>query len=185
METNFRIDIRGDNIPFQEFNGRIYRLHSNAKYFTSHKWFMHRHVWEYFNGPIPKGFHVHHKDQNKWNNNIQNLELKEAKSHMSGHVKERFKNNPEWAKEFQRKGIAAAPEWHRSESGIEWHKQHAAAHGFGSPSNIKKDCNQCGKAFVDKSPTGHAKFCHANCKAKALRARYKAAGKCIRLRDRK
>ena len=37
--------------------------------------FIHRLVWEEFNGVIPKGLQINHKDGNKSNNHIDNLEL--------------------------------------------------------------------------------------------------------------
>jgi hypothetical protein len=42
-------------------------------------------VWEATNGPIPEGFVVHHKDENKINNAIENLELKEWGEHSAHH----------------------------------------------------------------------------------------------------
>ncbi|MBQ7023530.1 MAG: HNH endonuclease [Akkermansia sp.] len=36
---------------------------------------VHRLVWEVFNGPIPEGMTVNHKDENKLNNSLSNLEL--------------------------------------------------------------------------------------------------------------
>jgi len=36
---------------------------------------LHRVVWEEANGPIPRGFVVHHKDLDQKNNSIENLEL--------------------------------------------------------------------------------------------------------------
>ena len=35
----------------------------------------HRAVWEAFYGSIPSGLHINHKDQDKTNNSIENLEL--------------------------------------------------------------------------------------------------------------
>lgn len=42
---------------------------------------LHRHVWEKHFGPIPKGYHIHHKDGNKLNNDISNLECLSASDH--------------------------------------------------------------------------------------------------------
>ena len=36
---------------------------------------LHRYIWEKNNGPIPEGYVVHHKDHNKMNNDISNLEM--------------------------------------------------------------------------------------------------------------
>ena len=42
---------------------------------------MHVYVWEYFNGPISKGYHIHHIDGDKSNNDIQNLQMLSATEH--------------------------------------------------------------------------------------------------------
>lgn len=39
------------------------------------KWTTHRITWIYHYGPIPKGFEIDHKNQNKFDNNIENLRL--------------------------------------------------------------------------------------------------------------
>jgi len=36
---------------------------------------LHRAVWSFFNGPIPDGYHVHHKNHNSFDNRIENLEI--------------------------------------------------------------------------------------------------------------
>ena len=36
---------------------------------------VHRLTWEAFNGPIPEGLQINHKDENKSNNSLVNLEL--------------------------------------------------------------------------------------------------------------
>lgn len=36
---------------------------------------LHRVIWFYFNGEIPKGLEINHKDENKTNNSLDNLEL--------------------------------------------------------------------------------------------------------------
>ena len=38
-------------------------------------YFVHRLIWEAFNGPIPKGLQINHKDENKRNNCLSNLEV--------------------------------------------------------------------------------------------------------------
>ena len=45
----------------------------------------HRIVWKRHKGPIPKGMHIHHKDDNKLNNDIDNLELIDPITHRRLH----------------------------------------------------------------------------------------------------
>lgn len=49
----------------------------------------HRIVWKRHNGPIPKGMHVHHKDGDRLNNVIENLELVDGTEHTRMHRQER------------------------------------------------------------------------------------------------
>ena len=43
---------------------------------SKHKMYLvHRLIWEAFNGPIPKGLQINHKDENKLNNCLNNLEV--------------------------------------------------------------------------------------------------------------
>ena len=44
----------------------------NSKY---KNYYVHRLIWEAFNGPIPKGMQINHKDENKRNNCLSNLEM--------------------------------------------------------------------------------------------------------------
>ena len=55
-------------------NNGYYRvsLSWNSKY---KYYYVHRLIWEAFNGPIPKGLQINHKDENKLNNCLNNLEV--------------------------------------------------------------------------------------------------------------
>ena len=48
------------------------KLRRNKKRFNR---YVHRLVWEAFNGEIPKGFEINHIDHDKSNNSLSNLEL--------------------------------------------------------------------------------------------------------------
>lgn len=50
---------------------------------------MHRYVWEFYNGKIPAFCQVHHKDGNKDNNDIDNLELLRSGEHQKQHWQNR------------------------------------------------------------------------------------------------
>jgi len=74
-------------------NGKVFSHCHNWKYirtsvsYMNKKFYIHRLVWQYHNGPILDGFDIHHKDENKHNNNIDNLELIEKRKHKSSHKK--------------------------------------------------------------------------------------------------
>lgn len=124
---------------------------------------LHRYIWEKYNGPIPKGYEIHHVDENKDNNDISNLMCLSNHDHQSHHGKERTVNNPKWLKKFHDAGVAAAPEWHASKAGHEWHKRHYETMKDSLHKTFDFKCQQCGKSFV-----GHynSKFCSNNCKSK-------------------
>lgn len=43
-------------------------------------------IWEIHNGPIPDGMEVHHIDEDKANNTIENLQLLDARTHQRLHA---------------------------------------------------------------------------------------------------
>lgn len=49
-------------------------------------------VWEAANGPVPKGYHIHHKDENTSNNKLSNLVCWTASKHKTYHLVQRFKD---------------------------------------------------------------------------------------------
>jgi len=53
-------------------------------------------VWEKHNGKIPEGYSIHHKDGNKLNNNITNLELVKALTHKRIHSGCKLINGEWW-----------------------------------------------------------------------------------------
>ena len=73
--------------PTQEFNGRSYSLKPTGYYAqtSGERRHMHRDVWEYHHGPIPPGWDVHHIDEDKSNNDIDNLECLPKADHTRLH----------------------------------------------------------------------------------------------------
>lgn len=45
--------------------------------------YVHRAVWEAFNGPIPEGLQINHLDENKLNNSLNNLSLVTPRENMN------------------------------------------------------------------------------------------------------
>jgi len=67
----------------QKFNGVIYRKSTNGYFNINHS--IHREVWTYFKGNIPDSYDVHHKDGNKCNNDISNLQIANRAIHRKLH----------------------------------------------------------------------------------------------------
>lgn len=69
--------LRGPNFqPVKEYDGKKFTLRNTGYYglTTNKRTLMHRYVWEKINGEIPKGWDIHHIDNDKSNNDISNLE---------------------------------------------------------------------------------------------------------------
>ena len=112
---------------------------------------MHRYVWEYYNGTIPNGYVIHHKDKNKINNDIDNLECLPNRDHS---VRHNINKSP---KQIQRdieslaKARIKAIEWHKSEAGRECSRKNAKRlieQGILNPITTYT-CETCGKQFLE------------------------------------
>lgn len=125
---------------------------------------LHRVVWEYFNGEIPKHYHVHHIDKNKDNNDVSNLELIECRVHLSKHGKLNFEANRSKCLKHLDDIREKAKAWHCSLEGKEWHSKHAklVAEGISYVTNI---CEECGAEYEVKAPySKRSRFCSGRCK---------------------
>ena len=84
------------------FNGIEYKLMGQGKYYLSqsknnegrkHAKGLHVAIWEFHNKKtVPKGYQIHHKDFNPYNNDISNLECISIKQHAKIHAKRNFEN---------------------------------------------------------------------------------------------
>lgn len=155
----------------QEFMGERYYL--CGQYFQRKGVRLHRSVWEYHNGAIPEGYHIHHIDGDKANNGLENLALMPGLDHVNAHA--RSEERRENGRRAIKLAIAKAPEWHGSEAGKAWHSEHAKAYWANAPEN-EYVCTMCGKVYTTKAVrhTGNH-FCHPNCRA--MYARKKREGK--------
>lgn len=163
METTTGTMRDGRVIPAQIFNGKEYHLYPGERYFSRHNKRLHRVVWEYYNGPIPKGYHIHHKDGNPWHNDIENLELVEGSEHISEHGLEHAAKDIEKLRANMRLANEASKEWHRSPEGRAWHSKHAKEQA--PRERVEYTCDFCGTRYVSqKIGTAHH-FCSNRCAA--------------------
>lgn len=147
----------------QEFAGTRYYL--CGRYFQHRGERLHRAVYEAAHGPVPDGFHVHHCDHDRANNQLANLELRPAFDHLSHHSA-----NPTDA---QRAARARNAREHASKgnarlSGEE--RATAAKRGWDDVARHEVTCAVCGAGFSTPFP-GRARYCGGTCRARARRAR--------------
>lgn len=151
---------------YLEFNGEYFSQEPETGYWqnTKTRERMHRYVWRHYYGEIPKGFHVHHIDGNKSNNDISNLTLLTHSAHMKLHG---ANLSPEMLKKRQEncdriRGLTKA--WHASDEGRAWHKQQYEK--TKDKLHVEKEfvCENCGKKFRATN-VGLNRFCCNACKS--------------------
>ncbi len=155
----------------QEFCGKVFTKYKGTSYYKGYlwgkRWFLHRAVWAGWNGKIPKGKHIHHKDHNSSNNEPENLELMDAGRHLSEHMTpERRQKQREWIKKI----APLTKKWHSSEEGRAWHRLHGKK-AFQTRKPVERDCAHCHTPFLTLQFAKSTRFCHQNCKMKARRRR--------------
>ncbi len=159
MQKRPRIKIVSDTI--QEFMGVRYYLCGH--YFQHKGSRLHRRVWEAYRGEIPKGQHVHHQDGDVSNNRIANLQMVSAAEHRRIH-------GPNSGSSFTEEDRGKAAERHKSEAGLEWHREHYKRHSAKAlHEKGQRECEWCGSSFTCRV-VGVAKFCSGDCKARSRRA---------------
>uniref|UniRef100_A0AAU8KTB9 HNH nuclease domain-containing protein n=1 Tax=Pseudomonas phage vB_PaeS_FBPa53 TaxID=3231242 RepID=A0AAU8KTB9_9VIRU len=150
----------------QEFGGE--RYYKCGPYFQRDGKALHAAVWETHEGSVPDGFEVHHKDHDPANNRRANLELLEGSEHARHHAVQR--GFGEAGKQHLEKARELAKEWHRSEEGREWHKDHYRKMSDALHSREERTCEECGTLFLGLvGKPERNRFCSAKCKAKARR----------------
>lgn len=143
-------------------------------------YFLHREVWEFHNGKIKKGFHIHHIDGDVSNNSIKNLEMINPKDHIAKHPysKEKLEKQKKHLEKIRPKAIA----WHSTKEGIEtntrisrefrdspkgkgFHKKIAKL-SYKNFVPIIKKCAFCGDDFHTARHDHIDKFCSRTCTTK-------------------
>jgi endogenous inhibitor of DNA gyrase (YacG/DUF329 family) len=127
--------------------------------------YLHRYVWEKYNGPVPVGHFVHHIDGDPLNNAPDNLQAVTVEQHIREHWSE---ERSEAARQHASEIRVLASEWHRSPEGREWHRLHGKR-AWANRKPIALICEQCGNGFETTKYT-NARFCSNRCKAAWRRA---------------
>ena len=162
------------------YKGKKYTRYPESKdrvsrvYFQRSKKRLHRVIYEDNYGPIPKGWHIHHKDGDTLNNDISNLEAKKGSDHIKEHMLEKMRDKDFKEKVLMNLKIAQeeAKAWHSSPDGRKQHLKNGKILLSSSPLREKKyecTCVVCEKIyFIDQlqynSPRKNI-YCSRNCKA--------------------
>ena len=150
----------------QEFKG--VRFYLCGDYFQQNGTALHREVWSEVHGPVPDGFEVHHRDHNRSNNSLGNLELLEGTEHARHHALS--PENRQRVLEQLPVARERAKEWHQSEEGREWHKEQYKRTADALNAREERTCEECGTMFLGLlGKPERNRFCSPNCKAKARR----------------
>lgn len=74
-------------LPFGMFEGNKYTLRNTGYYgkTTGDRTLLHRDMWEHHNGKIPEGYDIHHINENKHDNRIENFECINKAEHTKLH----------------------------------------------------------------------------------------------------
>lgn len=139
---------------------------------------LHQYKWLCERGEVPEGYHIHHKDGNRLNNDIENLECISGSEHLSIHGNTEKRRIS--LRDVQPLGVEAAKEWHRSEEGSKWHSEHAKK-AFANKPFRKITCGFCNKEYETNAIV--SKFCSNNCKSANRRKISKETG--LDMEDRK
>lgn len=126
---------------------------------------LHRYIWELHFGAIPDGCVIHHKDGNKLNNNLDNLECLSRSRHSAHHGKNKSPDRLQRDIENLAKARPKAAEWHKSEAGRECSRRNAKIlieRGVLNPTTLYT-CENCGKQFIGVKRKAKHKFCSGAC----------------------
>lgn len=127
---------------------------------------LHVYIWEKENGKVPKGYEVHHIDKNKDNNELKNLKILTAEEHRRIHSQFSEERKEKARKNLIENAVPEAAKWHKSESGKEWHSNHAKEI-WKNAKEIEYECTYCGKKFrtVKHYGKNENRFCCNKCKS--------------------
>lgn len=154
-----------ENKDLAIFDGEKFRRDKKTGYYLCSKLRkrLHRYVYEYYNGEIPKGYDIHHKID-KYHNDIEDLELKKKSEHRQYHKNALTEEQREWYRDNMNKvARPKAIEWHKSKKGIEWHKEHYVLYKEKFKEVKQFSCENCGKKF--QSSQQQSRFCSNRCKS--------------------
>ena len=107
--------------------------------------FLHRRIYEDNFGPIPSGWHIHHKDGNTENNSPDNLQLLSPSEHSKITISRSLSNKKIRERMFS---CRENREWRQKMSEAQKHRV-----------EIEITCDLCGRVFKTKNHSGNGRWC--------------------------
>jgi hypothetical protein len=140
---------------------------------------LHVEVWKAANGveEVPRGRVIHHVDFNPLNNDPGNLRCVTRKEHAQIHEEQMDRDSPEWLEHLASIRPMAA-EWHRTDEGREWHRQHAKD-VYAKQEYRAEVCQSCSKPYETRG-FKESRFCSRACMRRAADSvdRYRKPANC-------
>lgn len=166
MGTMMKVVIISDTC--QEFNG--IRCYKTGAYYSNSdlKSRIHRDVYRFYYGEIAQGNHIHHKDRNPDNNDIDNLQQMTPEEHAFEHRSDN--SRVEWGRKLGRMYQHRTKEWHASDAGAAWHKEHYEKTKEKLHQKIDRACGFCGAIHQTARKNTPISFCSNKCKSAHRRA---------------
>ena len=160
------------------YKGEVYWLQKSGRYFASRKplfgeRLLHRRIWSEANGPIQKGFEVHHRNGDWRDCALDNLECLEGRSHWEKHSHERravMRKNIDSGRIDMDKARELAKLWHSSPEGLEWHSVNGKR-SWDWRETESKVCVRCGTEYDTYFAT-RSRFCSDACAQSVAVRRY-------------
>ena len=130
---------------------------------------LHQEVWKDAHGvnSIPLGYHVHHVDEDTFNNDPANLDLIRASDHLKEHAA-----SAKWAEARQawlKAGQDAARAWHGTDEGLAFHRE-LGRKSWEATEERTLTCEWCGREFEARVMHNKTRFCSPACRAAERRA---------------
>lgn len=158
------------------FKGHVYHRYPDSErrshrvYYQYHATgqirYLHRDIWlaAHPGEEIPEGWHIHHKDEDPFNNDPSNLVLLSPAVHSEVHPGDQSWEEENLLAHLDRIRPLAA-EWHGSEEGRAWHVQHGKDTWEARQRRTPRPCEVCGTEF--EPWWDNAKWCSERCQQRA------------------
>ena len=146
-------NVRGEKWHHKKFNDEMIVVIEDRKFIKNHGNPIYRLVWEAFNGPVSEGYVVHHIDENKLNDRLDNFELMTRSKHSTYHGK----NQSLEQREKHSKAMKGRIPWNKNGKLDDTTKEKISYSLFGNK-NAEGHCltYECKKKISDNKKSKHS-----------------------------